>query len=333
MSYYSRSELRGKGEEIVEEAANATVREYDSEQKAARAKAAAEGTSIGPGGHQYSDEEIKNWVREQYNWVPDFFERQADPEPDGWDDIVASVDAVQGKFGGGNSSADPGLSFAAKAQAEIEEWEGHFSENLQNSVLIPFPTIADNQGKVATMLAETLGATVNLYRGWRRDNSGLADETIKALKDCGTKDGGDAKLGLSIVIAIAAITTAALAIPTGGGSLVLGAAVTAKVGLGLATVSSGAVIAGNFVPKEGPKLQLGAPTVSEVMSNMVTAHTDFYNKLLDEEEKITKALDANYEVLTSLRQLANAEGVVGPLTPMRPSIAGAENPSSGLGPE
>lgn len=334
MSYYSKSELRKKGEEIVEEAANATVREYKSEQKAEREMAAAEGRSIGPGGVHYEDGEIKDWVREQYKWIPDFFERQAQPEPEGFEPIVDAVAAVSGKFGGSGGTADPGLGYTDKVQAEIEEWQGHFSENLQNNVLVPFPTIAGNHGKIGTMLDETLGSIVNLYKGWRVDNSTLADKTIEALKDCGTKDGGDAKLGLVILGAIAGIAAAALAIPTGGGSVVLGAAVNAQIGLALTTVAAGAAITNFSIPAEsGPKLQLGAPTVSEVMGNMVNAHTDFYNKLLDEEEKVTKALDANYEVLTSLRQLANAEGKVSPIMPMRPTIADSKNPSSGLAPE
>ncbi|TWJ08089.1 hypothetical protein LX16_4309 [Stackebrandtia albiflava] len=326
MSYYSKSELRAKGEEIVDEAVAATIREADSCADAQDGLHRDEHGTDAHGSHEYSHEEVEGWVREQLAWIPDHFEREADPEPDNFEGISDAVNTTMSKLGGGDSaSADPNIAFSAKAQAEIEEWDGVFSENFQNGFTIPFPTIVQNQAAVAKMLNDSLGAIVNVYRGKRRDYSELADQTIAALKNCGARDGGDEKMGLTILGAVAGIAAAALAIPSGGTSLYVG-------GIVLATIAGSAAIGGETVPKE-KNLALGAPTVMEVISNMISRQSDIYTAVYDQEEKIAGVLDGNYELLTSVRQLGAAKRIATPLTPLRPSIADAEDPSSGLTPE
>ncbi|GAA4925203.1 hypothetical protein [Stackebrandtia albiflava] len=326
MSYYSKSELRAKGEEIVDEAVRATQDENEDSWLQAQ-----QGMDRDPNVEDistpwYEPAELEAWVREQLAWIPDHFEREADPDPESFQGISDAVNATMSKLGGGDSSsADPNLSFTDKAQAEMEEWDGVFSENFQNGFTIPFPTIVQNQAATAKMLNDALDGLINVYRGKRRDYSELADQTIAALKNCGARDGGDEKMGLTILGALTGIAGAALAIPSGGTSL-------AVTGLVLATIGASASIGGEFVPEE-KNLALGAPTVMEVISNMISRQSDIYTAVYDQEEKIAGVLDGNYELLTSVRQLGAAKGLATPLTPLRPSIADAEDPSTGLTPQ
>ena len=325
MSYYSESELYAKGEEIVEEAANATIREQDSYLKATqdhRAYDNARGIE-GPVGPWYLEDEIRAWVRQQYDWVPDWFQSKAKPDPAEFEDIIASAQQVEFKL-----SSDTAIGGMNGVESEIEEWRGTFINNLQNGVTEPFDIIVQNQLTVAKSLVGNAEGIVNLYHGLRRDYSELADKTIEALKDCGEKDGGGAKMGLTIVSALAGVAGAALAIPSGGTSL-------AVTGLVIATIGAGAGLGANAIDGTDPtdSLELGAPTVPEVMGNMIDRASDIYTKLQEEEQKITDVLNGNLELIIALRQLGNAKGVVTPLMPMRPTIADADNPTSGIEPD
>lgn len=334
MSLYSKSELRQKGEEIVKEAANATLREAESHEDAYREQQAEDGHSTaGPGAQTraITEEEkaqLKAWVEDELSWVPDSIYNMGDPDidGDGFDSLISSVEEVAGKFGGtGSASGDPDLEFTAKAQAEIEEWQGVFAENFQNSFTIPFPTIQENQGKVGNMLYESAKAAKNVYVAKRRDVSEMCDKTIAALQACGERDGGDEKMGLVILGGVVAIASAALAVPSGGTSVYAG-------GIALSVISAGISVGAEAAP-ESQDLDLGAPTVNEVIGNMISRMSDINQGVSDQEQDVCKALDANYEVLTSVRSIANAEKSISPLTPMRPSIVTADDPTSGLNPE
>ncbi|MFD0558247.1 hypothetical protein FB566_3546 [Stackebrandtia endophytica] len=325
MSYYSPSELRAKGEEIVEEAANATIREQDSflEANYERRQDDLAAGEEGPASPYYSEDEIRTWVREQYDWIPDWLESRAKPDPADFEDIVTSAQQVHFKL-----SSDTALGAMNLVQGEIEEWRGTFINNFQTSVTAPFEIIKGNQVTVAEMLVGAAEGIVNLYHGYRRDNSALADKTIEALKDCGQKDGGGAKMGLTILSALTGVVGAALAIPSGGTSL-------AVTGLVLATIGAGSSLAAGAIDGSDPtdNIELGAPTVSEVMSNMISASSDINMSLSDEEQKITEVLNDNFTLITSLRQLSNSQGKVSPLLPMRPTLADADNPTTGMTPD
>ena len=336
MSLYSKSELRQKGEEIVKEAANATLREAESHKEAYRGQQSEDGDptgTTGPGAQKFAitEEEkaqLKAWVEDELSWVPDSIYAMGDPDidGDGFDSLISSTEEVASKFGGtGSASGDPDLEFTAKAQAEIEEWQGVFAENFQNSFTIPFPTIRKNQGKVGNMLYESAKATKNVYMAKRRDVSEMCDKTIAALQACGERDGGDEEMGLVLLGGVVAIASATLAVPSGGMSVYAG-------GIALSVISAGISVGAEATP-ETEKLDLGAPTVNEVIGNMIERMGEIREAVEDQEQDVCKALDANYEVLTSVRSMANAEKSISPLTPMRPSIVTADDPTSGLTPE
>ena len=262
-------------------------------------------------------------MREQYDWVPDWFQSKAKPDPAEFEDIIASAQQVEFKL-----SSDTAIGGMNGVESEIEEWRGTFINNLQNGVTEPFDIIVQNQLTVAKSLVGNAEGIVNLYHGLRRDYSTLADKTIEALKDCGEKDGGGAKMGLSILSALASVVTAGLTGPTSTSAMSIG-------GLVVATIGAGANLGSNAIDDADPteNLDLGAPTVSEVMGNMIDRSSDITTALHEQEEKITGVLNDNLELMIAVRQLGNAKGLVTPLMPMRPTIADADNPTSGIEPD
>jgi hypothetical protein len=338
MSFYSPSELQSKAEEIVEEAVAATYREAESYRQAVNAKyqqdynaAGYEGEAppgmmpIGP----EQEAEFRSYVEGSFDYIPPSFESYTKPQPEPFDAIVTSFETVEGTFGGSDTSTrNSGLDFTDKAQAEIEEWEGFLSENLQNSLLIPFPSISANHGKIARSLRECMEATREIYNGQKRDISDIADKTIDALKECGTRDGSDAKLGLTVLAAVTAVVGIALTPVTGGASTAIGFGVA----MSLQTIGSAGSITSITIPPD-EEIQLGGETVNDVISNMFSAMSDLSTKVYEQEEKVIGVLEHNYDEIVKVRQHSNTTGESSQIMPLRPKLADSDDPSSGLAPE
>ncbi|HZE41451.1 MAG TPA: hypothetical protein VE172_21835 [Stackebrandtia sp.] len=333
-SYYSPSELDDKAHEIIKEAKAATIRDAESYRDAVNAKyqtdynnAGNTGTAppammpIGPD----EEKEFEGWLDTYFDWIPPAYADYTKPQPEGFDSIISACKSVETTFGQSDGAiGNSDTSYINKAESEMGEWLGSLSENLQNNFLVPFPVIASNHGKIAQMLRMAMEGTQNIYAGQKRDISECADQTIDALKDVGGRDGGSESMGLTILGALTSIAGAALAIPSGGTSL-------AVTGVVLATIGAGTSIGGQLVPAD-QTLPLGGDTADDVISNMLDRMSDICTKVYDKEQDVCDVLSKNYDLLSTLRQLANAKGESGPVVPLRPTIADSKDPTSGLTP-
>lgn len=333
--WYNKAELKAKGDEVVKEAKLATRREAESYRAALDAQAQQEARSKGVENTEHirgmqpitkeEEAEFNAYLDESFSWIPSAFEGYGDPNPDDFDGIIKDLAKVEGTFGGSQSSTKNGdLAWTEKAKSEIEEWKGVFAENLYNNLLLPLPTIQDNHGKIAHVLTEAMKGTQNIYNGQKRDISQLADDTIKQLKKCGTRDGDNTKLGLTVAACLMGVAAAALALPSGGTSVYV-------TGIVMASISSSTIITNATVkPGDG---DIGGKTVNDVIKSMSDGMSRISTEVSDQEQKVVKVLSKNYEMLTGLRQLGNSSKKPTPISPMRPTIADSKNPSSGLKPE
>ncbi|HZE40432.1 MAG TPA: hypothetical protein VE172_16645 [Stackebrandtia sp.] len=334
MSFYQTSELRGKGNEIVKAANDATDREI-RDYKTSHTADGPHGSTYTPvrftnpdTGATMSEDEFRSWLQGQFSQIPDIVVNHGNPDPKNFDGIIKDLEQVEGSFGGGKGATkNPDLDLADTAKGELgDNWQGVFAENLTDNMLSPFPVINENHGKVAHMLAESMRGTKNIYNGKRADLSGLIDNTIKALNDCGNKHGSHVPLALSVTAALTGVVAAVLAVPTAGGSLaVYGATV------GLTVLGAGAVITNASLADA--KTNVGGKTVNEVIDSFFQRLGDCSDAVSKEEQKMVSALNKNHTALVSMQQLAKDGRVASPLAPMRPKIDDAKNPTSGLEPK
>ena len=314
MPEYSKAELRAKGEEIIDEAVLATEREQESLNEAYE--------DMGEHGNPSADntlmENIEGYVRDQLSWIPDALEGMADPEPDGFEDLIEKCDEIYNYVTPNGAGTSPATN-ADELQTSMGQWEGLFAQSMSNRVISPLSKIAANHEMIADVLQRSSKGIKAVYRAKRVDVSDMCDKTIEALKACGDKDGTEVKMGLVVLGAIVGVA---------------GAAVTGGASIALAVAGAGISIGSEAIPEgddNGP--ELGAPTVNEVIGNMIDAMSKINETVSDEEQKACELLDANYEILTSSRSITNGQtgaDKVSELVPIRPQ--GTDDPGASVRP-
>lgn len=274
----------------------------------------------------YSDQTVSEYmdsIDSMFGEIETAFMRFAEPDPADFDDLIAEIQEVEDRLATGEAET----SAASALSALSSDWDGAFSTNLSTAFFGPMEVIPQNLRVVAQTVRETLEANQAVFKTAQNNLYVLGQKTVEALETVTDKDPDDTKFGLAILAAVTAIGAAALAIPTGGTSVAL------YVGaVSLTTVSASATVASGLIPPEEPK-PLGGETVDEVIANMYDGIQQAYSDINTAEDDIIKVLSDNYDEITEYTQQATKEKQASLLSPMRPSIADASDPTSGLKPD